>query len=317
MSNVSMKQLLESGVHFGHQTRRWNPKMERYIFGQRNGIYIIDLKKTVRLLKEACRFVRDIAAEGGSVLFVGTKKQAQDTVKEEAKRCEQYYVNQRWLGGMLTNYDTIRKSINKLKDLETQLEDEEELAQRRTKKERNDMMKQRDKLRKNLDGIKNMEGLPSVIFITDTRKEHIAVLEANRLGIPVVAIVDTNCDPDDIEYVIPGNDDAIRAVRLITGRVADSVIEGRMAASEGEEEQSEAEISAPQIPQTATPASAPEQTPPPQPEPQAAPQPQTTSAAPQTHTSEEPPRQSQEEQTAPQPQVQPQTTGQPSTESQS
>ncbi len=313
MSNVSMKQLLESGVHFGHQTRRWNPKMERYIFGQRNGIYIIDLKKTVRLLKEACRFVRDIAAEGGSVLFVGTKKQAQDTVKEEAKRCEQFYVNQRWLGGMLTNYDTIRKSINKLKDLEAQLADEEELSHRRTKKERNEMMKQRDKLQKNLGGIKNMDGLPSVIFITDTRKEHIAVLEANRLKIPVVAIVDTNCDPDDIDYVIPGNDDAIRAVRLISGRIAESVIEGRMAASEGEEEQSEDQERAPQITQTEAPASTPEQTASPQPEPQAAPQPQTTSAAPQTNTGEKSP----EGQTEPQPQAQPQTTGQPSTESQS
>ncbi|MEW6239040.1 MAG: 30S ribosomal protein S2 [Candidatus Omnitrophota bacterium] len=242
MSNVSMKQLLESGVHFGHQTRRWNPKMAKYIFGQRNGIYIIDLKKTVRLLKEACRFVRDIAAEGGTVLFVGTKKQAQDTVKEEAKRCGQYYVNQRWLGGMLTNYDTIRKSINKLKELDVQLSDESGTGLRRTKKERQEMLKLRDKLQKNLAGIKDMNEIPSVLFVTDTRKERISVLEARRLGIPVVAIVDTNCDPDDIDYVIPGNDDAIRAVRLIASRIAESVIEGRMAASEGAALDSEGEI---------------------------------------------------------------------------
>jgi len=237
-----MKQLLESGVHFGHQTRRWNPKMAKYIFGQRNGIYIIDLKKTVRLLKEACRFVRDIAAEGGTVLFVGTKKQAQDTVKEEAKRCGQYYVNQRWLGGMLTNYDTICKSINKLKELDLQLSDESGTALRRTKKERLEMVKLRDKLQKNLAGIKDMNEIPAVLFVTDTRKERISVLEARRLGIPVVAIVDTNCDPDDIDYVIPGNDDAIRAVRLIASRIAESVIEGRMAASEGASLDSEGEI---------------------------------------------------------------------------
>ena len=232
MATVSMKQLLESGVHFGHQTRRWNPKMAKYIFGQRNGIYIIDLKKTVRLLKEACRFIRDTAAEGGTVLFVGTKKQAQDTVKEEAKRCGMYFVNQRWLGGMLTNYHTIRQSITKLKEIDLQLSDETSI-QHLTKKERLFLSKYRDKLQKNLAGIKDMEGLPSLLFVTDTRKERIAVLEARRLGIPVVAIVDTNCDPDDIDYVIPGNDDAIRAVRLIASRVADSIIEGKMAAAEG------------------------------------------------------------------------------------
>ncbi len=232
LTAVSMKQLLESGVHFGHQTRRWNPKMAKYIFGQRNGIYIIDLKKTVRLLKEACRFVRDVSAQGGSVLFVGTKKQAQDTVKEEAKRCKMYYVNNRWLGGMLTNYKTIRKSIQKMKDFEFQLTDETAVSNR-TKKERLVMSKAKDKLDKNLAGIRDMEELPAAIFVTDTRKDHIAVLEARRLGIPVVAIVDTNCDPDDIDYVIPGNDDAIRAVRLIAARIADSVMEGKMAASEG------------------------------------------------------------------------------------
>jgi small subunit ribosomal protein S2 len=239
VTTISMKQLLESGVHFGHQTRRWNPKMSKYIFGQRNGIYIIDLKKTVRLLKEACRFVRDVAAEGGDVLFVGTKKQAQDTVKEEAKRCDQYFVNNRWLGGMLTNYETIRKSINKMKDIDHQLKDES-TAQRRNKKERLLMKKTLDKLEKNLSGISDMNTLPSAIFVTDTRKDHIAVQEAKRLNIPVVAIVDTNCDPDDIDYVIPGNDDAIRAVRLIAARIADSVLEGRMAATEGEAASDEA-----------------------------------------------------------------------------
>lgn len=232
MTTISMKQLLESGVHFGHQTRRWNPKMSKYIFGQRNGIYIIDLKKTVRLLKEACRFVRDTAANGGTILFVGTKKQAQDTVKEEAKRCGQYYVNNRWLGGMLTNYKTIRKSIQKMKEIESHLADDSS-SQRRTKKERLMMKKEMDKLEKNLAGIRDMDELPAAIFVTDTRKDHIAVLEARRLGIPVIAIVDTNCDPDFIDYVIPGNDDAIRAVRLISARIADSVLEGRMAATEG------------------------------------------------------------------------------------
>jgi small subunit ribosomal protein S2 len=234
LTTVSMKQLLESGVHFGHQTRRWNPKMSRYIFGQRNGIYIIDLKKTVRLLKDACRFVRDISANGGLVLFVGTKKQAQDTVKEEAQRCGMYYVNNRWLGGMLTNYETVSQSIKKLKELESKLNDEEAM-QAYTKKERLLMDRQREKLEKNLAGIKDMPQIPDVMFVTDTRKEHIAVLEARRLGIPVVAIVDTNCDPDLIDYIIPGNDDAIRAVRLISARIADAVLEGRSAATEGAE----------------------------------------------------------------------------------
>lgn len=233
-----MKQLLESGVHFGHQTRRWNPKMAKYIFGQRNGIYIIDLKKTVRLLKEACRFIKEVSQNGGTVLFVGTKKQAQDTVKEEAARCGMYYVNQRWLGGTLTNFRTISQSIRKLKDMEAKLNDEESI-QHLTKKERLDMSKDRDKLMKNLAGIKDMGGTPSAIFITDTRKDHIAVQEAKRLGIPVVAIVDTNCDPDDIDYVIPGNDDAIRAVRLISARIADSILEGNMSASEGSSDDAE------------------------------------------------------------------------------
>ncbi|MBD3266936.1 30S ribosomal protein S2 [bacterium] len=234
MTTVSMKQLLESGVHFGHQTRRWNPKMAKYIFGQRNGIYIIDLKKTVRLLKEACRFVKEVSQNGGTVLFVGTKKQAQDTVKEEASRCNMFYVNQRWLGGTLTNFQTVSHSIRKLKDLESKLADETSIDHL-TKKERLFMAKDREKLNKNLAGIKNMDDVPSVMFVTDTRKDKIAVLEARRLNIPVVAIVDTNCDPDDIDYVIPGNDDAIRAVRLISARIADAILEGQMAASEGSE----------------------------------------------------------------------------------
>lgn len=235
MTTVSMKQLLESGVHFGHQTRRWNPKMAKYIFGQRNGIYIIDLKKTVRLLKEACRFVRDLSQDGGKIIFVGTKKQAQDTVREEAKRCGQYYVNQRWLGGMLTNYQTLRKSIDKLKSLEDTLSDEAKMHHLK-KRERLEMSRQRDRIDKYLAGIKDMGGMPDAVFVTDTRKDRIAVLEAKRLDIPVIAIVDTNCDPDMIDYVIPGNDDAIRAVRLISSRIAESVLEGQMAAAEGSDD---------------------------------------------------------------------------------
>ncbi|MBZ0257375.1 30S ribosomal protein S2 [bacterium] len=238
MTTVSMKQLLESGVHFGHQTRRWNPKMAKYIFGQRNGIYIIDLKKTVRLLKEACRFVRDLSQDGGKIVFVGTKKQAQDTVREEAKRCGQYYVNQRWLGGMLTNYQTLRKSIDKLKSLEEILSDEAKMHHLK-KRERLEMSRQRDRIDKYLAGIKDMGGMPDAVFVTDTRKDRIAVLEAKRLNIPVIAIVDTNCDPDMIDYVIPGNDDAIRAVRLISSRIAESVLEGQMAAAEGDDQSDE------------------------------------------------------------------------------
>ena len=231
MSAVNMKQLLESGVHFGHQTRRWNPKMAKFIFGQRNGIYIIDLKKTVRLLKEACRFVRDLAAEGAEVLFVGTKKQAQETILEEAKRCDMPFVNQRWLGGMLTNFGTIRKSLDKLAELNRIISDG--TIEQLTKKEASRIIKKRDKLEKYLAGIRKMGRLPGAVFVTDTRKEKIAVQEANKLGIPVIAIVDTNCDPDQIDFIIPGNDDAIRAVRLMTARIADSVIEGKMIAAEG------------------------------------------------------------------------------------
>ncbi len=259
MSTVNMKQLLESGVHFGHQTRRWNPKMAKYIFGQRNGIYIIDLKKTVRLLKEACRFVRDLVADGGEVLFVGTKKQAQETIVEEARRCGMPFVNQRWLGGMLTNYQTIRKSLERLDDLNRMISDG--TLEQLTKKEASRLRKQKDKLEKNLGGIHRMEGLPGAVFVTDTRKEKIAVLEANKLGIPVIAIVDTNCDPDQIDHVIPGNDDAIRAVRLMTSRIADSVIEGKQIAAEGELEEAAQETVEQEPAAAATTEAAPEESP--------------------------------------------------------
>ena len=225
MSVVSMKQLLEAGVHFGHQTRRWNPKMAEYIFTERNGIYIIDLQKTVKKIEEAYMFVRDVAAEGGNILFVGTKKQAQDAIKEEALRAEMYYVNVRWLGGMLTNFKTIKKSIPKLNNLNNMAEDG--TFDLLPKKEVAAMQKEMADLEKNLGGIKNMKGLPSCIFIVDPKKEKNAVDEARKLGIPIVAIVDTNCDPDEVDYVIPGNDDAIRAIKLIASTLADAVIEGK------------------------------------------------------------------------------------------
>ena len=225
MSVVSMKQLLEAGVHFGHQTRRWNPKMAEYIFTERNGIYIIDLQKTVKKIEEAYMFVRDVAAEGGNILFVGTKKQAQDAIKEEALRAEMYYVNVRWLGGMLTNFKTIKKSIQKLNNLNNMAEDG--TFDLLPKKEVAAMQKEMADLEKNLGGIKNMKGLPSCIFIVDPKKEKNAVDEARKLGIPIVAIVDTNCDPDEVDYVIPGNDDAIRAIKLIASTLADAVIEGK------------------------------------------------------------------------------------------
>jgi small subunit ribosomal protein S2 len=220
-----MKQLLEAGVHFGHQTRRWNPKMKQYIFGARNGIYIIDLQKTVRLFKRAYQFVQDSAATGCGVLFVGTKKQAQDAVQEEALRCGQYYVNQRWLGGMLTNFSTIKQSIERLNNLGAILERPEETNF--TKKEIGNLTRQYDKLNKNLAGIREMKKLPGVLFVVDPKKENIAVKEAKKLGIPIVAIVDSNCDPDEIDYVIPGNDDAIRAIRLFAAKIADACEEGR------------------------------------------------------------------------------------------
>jgi small subunit ribosomal protein S2 len=227
MSTITMKELLEAGVHFGHQAKRWNPKMKKYIFGERNGIYIIDLQKTLKLFKEAYEFVRTAASEGKDVLFVGTKKQAQDAITEEAKRCGMYYVSSRWLGGMLTNYATIKKSIDRLKKIEKMKEDG--TFEKLTKKEVAGLEKERTKLEKTLSGIKTMAEPPSVIFIIDPRKEAIAVHEANKLGITVVAVVDTNCDPDNIDYVIPGNDDAIRAIRLMASKVADAVIEGRQA----------------------------------------------------------------------------------------
>lgn len=225
MAVVSMKQLLEAGVHFGHQTRRWNPKMAPYIFTERNGIYIIDLQKTVRKLEEAYNFVRDLASEGKNVLFVGTKKQAQDSVKEEALRAGAYYVNARWLGGMLTNFTTIRTRIARMNQLKKMAEDG--TFDLLPKKEVIKLQLEIEKLEKFLGGIKEMREFPGALFIVDPRKEKIAVSEAKRLGIPVVAIVDTNCDPDEIDYVIPGNDDAIRAVKLIAGAMANAIIEGR------------------------------------------------------------------------------------------
>ena len=225
MSVISMKQLLEAGVDFGHQTRRWNPKMREYIFTERNGIYIIDLQKTVKKIDEAYAFVRDIAANDGTVLFVGTKKQAQESIEQEAKRCEMFYVNQRWLGGLLTNFKTIQTRIAKLNQINKMEADGDfDLL---PKKEVVQLCALREKLMKNLSGIKDMKKLPSCMFVVDPRKEHIAVLEARALGIPVVAIVDTNCDPDDVDYVIPGNDDAIRAVKLIASKIADAVLEGK------------------------------------------------------------------------------------------
>ena len=225
MAVISMKQLLEAGVHFGHQTRRWNPKMAPYIFTERNGIYIIDLQKTVKKVDEAYDFLRSVAEEGKSILFVGTKKQAQEAVKEEALKSGMFYVNERWLGGMLTNFATIRKSINRLKELEAMEEDG--TFEVLSKKEVLALKREQEKLEKSLGGIKDMEELPGALFIVDPRKERIAVAEAKKLNIPIVAIVDTNCDPDEIDYVIPGNDDAIRAVKLLTSRMADAVIEGR------------------------------------------------------------------------------------------
>lgn len=229
MSVISMKQLLEAGVHFGHQTRRWNPKMAPYIFTERNGIYIIDLQKTVKKVDEAYNFVREISANGGTVLFVGTKKQAQEAVESEARRADMYFVNQRWLGGMLTNYKTISKRIQLLFDLEKMEEDG--TFEALPKKEVLMLRNKKDRLEKFLGGIKNLKGIPDCIFVVDPRKERIAIKEAQLLGIPVVGIVDTNCDPDEVDYVIPGNDDAIRAVKLIAGKIADAVIEGRQGVS--------------------------------------------------------------------------------------
>jgi small subunit ribosomal protein S2 len=225
MGYVTMKELLEAGVHFGHQTKRWNPKMKPYIFGARNGIYIIDLQKTVAMFRTAYDFIQDIVADGKSVLFVGTKKQARDTIYEETNRCEMYYVHNRWLGGMLTNFPTIRQSIDRLNYLNDIQNDG--AINLFPKKERLKLAKERVKLDNNLGGIRTMNGLPGAIFVVDPKNESIAVREGRRLNIPIVAIVDTNCDPDDIDYIIPGNDDAIRAIRLITSRIADACIEGK------------------------------------------------------------------------------------------
>ncbi|CDX02643.1 30S ribosomal protein S2 [Desulfitobacterium hafniense] len=239
MAVISMKQLLEAGVHFGHQTRRWNPKMARYIFTERNGIYIIDLQKTVRKVEEAYNYVRNLAADGGTVLFVGTKKQAQESVKEEAERCGMYYVNERWLGGMMTNFQTIQKRVSRLRELEKM--EAEGVFEVLPKKEVAALRHEMEKLERFLGGIKSMKKLPDALFVVDPRKERIAVAEARRLNIPIVGIVDTNCDPDEIDVVIPANDDAIRAVKLLTGRIADAIIEGQQGSDEAEEAEVTAE----------------------------------------------------------------------------
>lgn len=236
MAVISMKQLLEAGVHFGHQTRRWNPKMAKYIFAERNGIYIIDLQKTVRKIDEAYRAVSEIIAGGGEMLFVGIKKQAQESIKEEATRCGMYYVNERWLGGMLTNFKTMQLRVQRLKELEKMQEDGRMALL--TKKEAAKLEHEMEKLQRNLGGVKGMKRVPDVLFIVDARKERIAIQEARILGIPIVAIVDTNCDPDEVDYIIPGNDDAIRAIKLIAGKLADAVLE----AKQGEQTEAEAEV---------------------------------------------------------------------------
>ena len=225
MSGIALKDLLEAGVHFGHQTKRWNPKMKAYIFGERNGIYIIDLAKTARLFREAEQFATNLAAEGKTVLFVGTKRQAQDAIAEEAQRCEMFFVNQRWLGGLLTNFTTIQRSLARLRDLEAMETDGR--YETLSKKEIAQLEKEKRKLQKNLEGIRNMARLPDALFVVDTRKEKIAVDEARKLKIPVIGVVDTNCDPDEVDYVIPGNDDALRAIRLFASRIADAVVSGR------------------------------------------------------------------------------------------
>lgn len=239
MSVVSMKQLLEAGVHFGHQTRRWNPKMAPYIFAERNQIYIIDLSKTVKLINEAYDFVKEVVAEGKPILFVGTKKQARESIKEEAIRAGEYFVNERWLGGMLTNYKTIETRIKRLFELEKM--EENGTMELLTKKEKALLLGEKEKLERFLGGIKNMPELPGAIFVVDPKKEKIAVHEARKLGIPVIGVVDTNCDPDEIDYVIPGNDDAIRAVKLLTSVIADAVVEAKQGAAGAEEAEAEEE----------------------------------------------------------------------------
>ena len=246
---VTMKELLECGVHFGHQTRRWNPKMAEYIFAERNGIYIIDLQKTLRMLQTAAEFVQDIAAKGGGVLFVGTKRQSQEAVRGEAARCEMYHVNNRWLGGMLTNFQTIRRSVNRLDKLDA--DETNGVFEQMPKKEVIRLRREKGKLDNNLSGIREMKRLPEAVIVTDTRKEHTAIAEANKLGIPIIAIVDTNCDPDPIDLPVPGNDDAIRSIRLICSVLAEAVIQGRGGASEGAQVSDEAAQ-----PETVTPVDA-------------------------------------------------------------
>jgi small subunit ribosomal protein S2 len=242
VANITMKELLEAGVHFGHQTKRWNPKMKEYIFGERNGIYIIDLQKTLKMFKEASKFVQDNAAEGRTILFVGTKRQAQEAIAEEADRCGMYYINQRWLGGLLTNWVTVQKSVKRLKELDEMATDGRyELL---PKKEVVKLERERKHLQANLAGIKNLSRLPDAIFVIDSNKESIAVKEARKLGIPVVAVVDTNCDPSQVDYVIPGNDDALRAIRLFASKVADSVVEGAQAMSDKQSEELAAGVTA-------------------------------------------------------------------------
>ncbi|MCW1926930.1 MULTISPECIES: 30S ribosomal protein S2 [Bhargavaea] len=242
MAVITMKQLLEAGVHFGHQTRRWNPKMKKYIFVERNGIYIIDLQKTVKKLEEAYDFMRQTGAEGGKVLFVGTKKQAQDAIREEAERAGQYYINQRWLGGLLTNFGTIQKRVDRMKAIERM--EEEGTFDVLPKKEVIQLKKEHERLVKFLGGIRDMNGLPDVMYVVDPRKERIAVAEARKLNIPIVGIVDTNCDPDEIDYVIPANDDAIRAVRLLTSKMADALVESKQGEEETEVEAQGEEVAA-------------------------------------------------------------------------
>ena len=223
MVDIKMRDLLEAGVHFGHQTRRWNPKMKRYIFGKRNGIYIIDLQRTLVLFRQAAEFAENLGRQGRRLLFVGTKRQAQDVIEEEARRCRQFYMTHRWLGGTLTNFVTIRASVERLKDIESRLGDESSPL---TKKEKLRLNREREKMTRNLEGIRDMTSLPDAVFIVDPKKEHIAVAEANKLGIPVIAIVDTNCDPEEVDFTIPGNDDAIRSIRLFASKIADAYLEG-------------------------------------------------------------------------------------------
>ncbi|HEY4682153.1 MAG TPA: 30S ribosomal protein S2 [Candidatus Acidoferrales bacterium] len=239
MVSISMKELLEAGVHFGHQTRRWNPKMKEFIFGERNGIYIIDLQKTLKQFKEAAKFVSELGASGKTVLFVGTKRQAQEAIKEEAQRCGMFFVNHRWLGGLLTNFGTIQKSIQRLKELDEMVEDGR--MDLRPKKEQIRLLRERQHLEQNLAGIKTLPGMPDALFVIDSSKEQIAVREARRIGVPVVAVVDTNCDPDEVDYVIPGNDDALRAIRLFAGKIADCILEGRSIFEQSQLEAQKAE----------------------------------------------------------------------------